>query len=122
MCKFYKILVINTVVTFNNSSKLILKTFDKYFLVKITTWTIRTPIFRPKVVKSPHFTVTQDTFSKVRFKSKIMKKPKACFFSSKVMKKNLIIKNPKTSRSAFFQNAQRDVLGFFLNLTFFNCF
>ena len=29
--KFYKILVINTVVTYNNSLKLILKNFDKYF-------------------------------------------------------------------------------------------
>ena len=33
ICKFYKILVINTVLTFNNSSKLILKNFDKYFFV-----------------------------------------------------------------------------------------
>ena len=35
------------------------------------------------------------------------------FFSSKVNKKNLVIKKPKTSRSAFFQKAQHDVLGFF---------
>ena len=32
-CKFYKILVINTAVTFKSSSKLILKTFDEYFLM-----------------------------------------------------------------------------------------
>ena len=44
ICKFYKILVINTVVTFKNSSKLILKTFDKYFWMEIITLTIQTPM------------------------------------------------------------------------------
>ena len=51
ICKFYKILVINTVVTFNNSSKLILKTFDKYFLMEIITLTIQTPMSGLKLVK-----------------------------------------------------------------------
>jgi hypothetical protein len=41
ICKFYKILVINTVVTLKNSSKLILETFDKYFLMEIITLTIQ---------------------------------------------------------------------------------
>ena len=35
-----------------------------------------------------------------------------CFFS-KVILKHWVIENPRTSRSAVFQNAQRDVLGFF---------
>ena len=50
ICKFYKILVINTVVTFNNSSKLILKTFDGYFLMEIITLTIQTPMSGLKLV------------------------------------------------------------------------
>ena len=51
ICKLYKILVINTVVTFNNSSKLILKTFDKYFLMEIITLTIQTPMSGLKFIK-----------------------------------------------------------------------
>ena len=51
ICKFYKIFVINTVVTFNNSSKLILKTFDGYFLMEIITLTIQTPMSGLKLVK-----------------------------------------------------------------------
>ena len=51
ICKFYKILVIKTMVTFNNSSKLILKTFDKYFLMEIITLTIQTPMSGLKFVK-----------------------------------------------------------------------
>ena len=51
ICKFYKILVINTVVTFNNSSKLFLKTFDKYFLMEIITLTIQTAMTGIKLVK-----------------------------------------------------------------------
>ena len=49
--KFYKIVMIKTVVTFNNSSKLILKTFDKYFLMEIITLTIQTPMEGLKLVK-----------------------------------------------------------------------
>ena len=55
ICKFYKILVINTVVTFKNSSKLILKTFDKYFLMNIITLTIQTPMAGLKSVKPTIF-------------------------------------------------------------------
>ena len=51
ICKFYKILVINTMVTFNNSSKLILKTFYKYFLMEIITFTIQTVMAGLKLVK-----------------------------------------------------------------------
>jgi hypothetical protein len=51
ICKFYIIFVINTVVTFNNSSKLILKTFDGYFLMEIITLTIQTPMSGLKLVK-----------------------------------------------------------------------
>ena len=51
ICKFYKILVINTGVTFNNSSKLFLKTFDKYFLMESITLTIQTPMSGKKLVK-----------------------------------------------------------------------
>ena len=106
ICKFYKILVINTVVTSKNSSKLTLKTFDEYFDNTNTYG-------RPKSSQTHHFTLKQGTFGKVWLNSKIIKKkPKACFFL-KVIKKNWVTKNPKRSRSAFFQNAQRDVLGFF---------
>ena len=52
ICKFYKILVINTGVTLNNSSKLILKTFDGYFLMEIITLTIQTTMSGLKLVKA----------------------------------------------------------------------
>ena len=51
ICKFYKILLINTVVTFKNSSKLILMTVDKYFLMEIITLTIQTLMAGLKLVK-----------------------------------------------------------------------
>ena len=49
--KFYKILVINPVVTFNNSSKLTLKTFDEYFLMEIIALTIQTAMAGLNLVK-----------------------------------------------------------------------
>ena len=51
MCKFYKISLINTVVTFNNSLKQILKTSDKYFLMEIIALTIQTAMAGLKFVK-----------------------------------------------------------------------
>ena len=43
--------MINRVVTFNNSSKLILKNYDEYFLIKIITETIETAMSGLKLVK-----------------------------------------------------------------------
>ena len=44
------------------------------------------------------------------------------FSSSKAIKKWSIIKNPKTSHLAFFQNAQRDVVEFFISDNFLIAF
>ena len=38
-------------VTFNNSAKLILKKFDKYYLMEIITLTTQTPMSSPKLFK-----------------------------------------------------------------------
>ena len=43
--------MINKVVTFNNSLKLILKTFEKYILMEIITLTIQTAMTCLKLVK-----------------------------------------------------------------------
>ena len=43
--------MINTVVPFNNSSKLTLKKLDKKLLMEIFTLTIETPLSCPKLVK-----------------------------------------------------------------------
>ena len=83
ICKFYKISVINTVVTFNNSSKLILKTFDEYYLIEIITLTKQTPMSGLKLVKP---TISRwnkalsekFSFAQKSWKSKIL----VCVFSS----------------------------------------
>ena len=49
--KFYKILVIKRAVPFNNSLKLILKKFVKYFFMKIIEFTIQTSMSSPKFFK-----------------------------------------------------------------------
>ena len=59
ICKFYIILVITTVVTLNNSSKLILRTFDKYFLMEIIKFTIQTPMSGLKLVKPTIYSKTR---------------------------------------------------------------
>ena len=117
--KFYKILVIKPVVTFNNSSKLILKKFDKYFLMEIITLTIQTHMSCLKLVKTTISRWNKALSEKLGLTQKSWKNLWHYFFSSKVIKKNWVIKNPKTSRSAFFKMLSVMLSDF---LKFFNRF
>ena len=87
ICKFYKILVINTVVTFNKSSKLILKTFDEYFLMEIITLTIKTPMAGLKSVKPTISRWNKALSLKVGLAQKSWKNLRLVFFLHKWLKK-----------------------------------
>ena len=82
ICKFYKILVINTVVTFNNSSQLILTTFDKYVLREIITLTIQTPMSGLKLVKPTISRWNKALSENFGFPQKSLKSKTLVFFSS----------------------------------------
>ena len=87
ICKFYKILVINTVVTFKNSSKLILKTFDEYFLMEIITLTIQTPMASLKSVKPTISRWNKALSEKFGLAQKSWKNLRLVFFLQKWLKK-----------------------------------
>ena len=103
ICKFYKILVINTVVTFNNSSKLILKTFDEYFLMEIITLTIQTPMAGLKSVKPTISRWNKALSEKFGLAQKSWKNLRLVFFLQKWLKKVMLSKIQKNHTQRFFK-------------------
>ena len=91
ICKFYKIYVINTVLTFNNSSKRILKNFDKYFLMEIITSTVQTAMSGLKIVKPTISRWKKALSEKFGFPWKSWKTKTHIFFSNTIKQNSVLV-------------------------------